>query len=330
MGNGGAAAGVSATVNPSSAARSAVAVLAAMALAACDPAPSPSSAPPTDPPTPAPTTLGAERLRGRIAWTVETEAASSDVVTTLLPMAAGDEPHVVAGTNERELDPDVSPDGGSVAYRSNPDPQSDAADIWVVRADGSGATNLTMDPRRNNWSPAWSPDGRRIAFASTRDGGRMSIWVMDEDGRNPTRVTRSHGEYPDWSPDGDRLVYAGSADGTGTGPYDLWVVDADGLTDPARITTWAGGDFAPAWSPDGEWIAYQSDVMGRFELWLVRPDGTGARAITPGEDGVWPAWSPDGLLAWSGPNGVTVVDLDANASLVLDAPKGADFLSWAT
>jgi Tol biopolymer transport system component len=310
--------------------RVAASILAAALAGGCAApiSPTPSPRPPASA-SPAPTNLDAQRISGRIAWSVAGPDGSDDVVTLELPAVAGAEPLRIAGSAEKEFDPDLSPDGRFVAYRSNPDPATDAADIWVIEVEGSVATNLTADPRLDNWSPAWSPDGTRIAFASTRNGGPMSIWTMDVKGGSLARVTRTHGEYPDWSPDGSRIVYAAPAGGGSNGPYDLWVADLMGAREAQRITSWAGTDFAPAWSPDGEWIAYQSDISGRFELWLIRPDGSDAHAVTPNEDGVWPAWSPDGLLAWSGPRGVVVADLETNASLVLPNPSGADFLSWS-
>jgi Tol biopolymer transport system component len=122
---------------------------------------------------------------------------------------------------------------------------------------------------------------------------------MDGQGADVQRVTREHGEYPDWSPQGDRIVYA--APPSGSGRYDLW-------------------------------IAYQSEIGERWEVWIIRADGTGARRVTPeGEDGVWPAWSPAGLLAWSGPGGIHVADVDSGANQTLgveDELLGPAFLSW--
>lgn len=72
-------------------------------------------------------------------------------------------------------------------------------EIWVMNVDGSHAANLTRNSA-NDWSPAWSPDGRSIAFASTRSGA-LNLWSMATDGSKRQRLTRSLAEYPSWSPD---------------------------------------------------------------------------------------------------------------------------------
>src|SRR4029078_11492396 len=145
----------------------------------------------------------------------------------------------------------------------------------------------------------------------------------------PRRVTRDHGEYPDWSSDGREIVYA--APPGGGGQYDLWRIAADGIGEPFRITMSPATDFAPAWSPDGRWIAYQTDTGSRWELWIVRPDGSDAHRVSPaGADGVWAAWTQTGLLAWSGPAGISVLDVDdgRTATIRMPGPGGPEFLSW--
>ena len=239
-------------------------------------------------------------VAGRMAFSSEASTGNEDVYSVELGRGGSSAAPVRLTTSEdKEFDPDISPDGRSIAFRLNPDVTSDHADIWVMAADGSGPSNLTNAPELDNWSPAWSPDGSRIAFASTRDGGTLSVWTMDGQGADVQRVTREHGEYPDWSPQGDRIVYA--APPSGSGRYDLW-------------------------------IAYQSEIGERWEVWIIRADGTGARRVTPeGEDGVWPAWSPAGLLAWSGPGGIHVADVDSGANQTLgveDELFGPSFLSW--
>jgi Tol biopolymer transport system component len=270
-------------------------------------------------------------VAGRMAFSSEASTGNEDVYSVELGRGGSSAAPVRLTTSEdKEFDPDISPDGRSIAFRLNPDVTSDHADIWVMAADGSGPSNLTNAPELDNWSPAWSPDGSRIAFASTRDGGTLSVWTMDGQGADVQRVTREHGEYPDWSPQGDRIVYA--APPSGSGRYDLWIVPADGAGEPVRLTDDPGTQFGPAWSPDGRWIAYQSEIGERWEVWIIRADGTGARRVTPeGEDGVWPAWSPAGLLAWSGPGGIHVADVDSGANQTLgveDELLGPSFLSW--
>ena len=86
------------------------------------------------------------------------------------------------------------------------------------------ATNLTHDAG-DDWYPAWSPDGQRIAFMSDRDGND-ELYVMDADGSNPTRLTQDAGRdwYSAWSPDGQRLAFVSDRDGNA----EIYVIAADG------------------------------------------------------------------------------------------------------
>lgn len=314
--------------------RPVTALAAILLVAACGATPSPTppavTAKPTPVPTASPTDLARDRIDGGLFFSSQTDDGADDLFLADLRAAAPVATRLTTDAT-RDIDPDLSPDGTRIAYRVNPDPESDAADIWVANADGSEAANLTNDPGQNNWSPAWSPDGTRIAFASSRDAGQLRIFTMAPDGTDVRPVTRDHGEYPDWSPDGERIVYAAPATGS-SGRYELWTIDAAGRGEPQRVTQTPGTEFAPAWSPDGEWIAFQAEVGFRWELWVIRPDGTDAQRVSPEEeDGVWPAWSATGLLVWAGNQGLTFADLAGNARRSLEPPRpGTDFLSWGS
>jgi Tol biopolymer transport system component len=152
--------------------------------------------------------------------------------------------------------------------------------IRTINPDGTGLATLGY----GQW-PAWSPDGKRVAFASN-ESGFYSLYLMNADGTARTRITNGHPEaiYPAWSPDGRTIAFDGS-DGLDT-------INPDG-TDLKRITN--GG--LPSWSPDGKWIAFDRLTEGGFgsDIYVSHPDGTGERQVTnlPGHDaGV--DWSPDG------------------------------------
>ena len=147
-------------------------------------------------------------------------------------------------------------------------------EIWLVRPDGAGLRRLV----RGGWNltPAWSRDGRWLAWASSR-GGKVRIWRIRPDGRGAGAVTpgfpNGDGD-PSWSPDGRRIAYSGS---TSTAGLTVWVKPVAGGR-PRNVVGLANAS-QPAWSPDGRWIAFAKHEGDLTHLFLVRPDGTGLRPI---------------------------------------------------
>lgn len=160
-------------------------------------------------------------------------------------------------------------------------------DIYRVRLNDAAPVQLTADPAWEG-DPAWSPDGSRIAFTSTR-GGQREIWLMNADGSGQTRLTREpfEGIAPSWSPDGTRIVFANPG-----GYSHLYVVSTDG-SGLYQLTAGSTHDLSPAWSPDGTRIAFARNGA----LHSIHLDGTGLVRLT-GESSSdvddRPAWAPDG------------------------------------
>jgi TolB protein len=179
--------------------------------------------------------------------------------------------------------------------------------VFVIRPDGTGDRQLTSSAGEN-FFPAWSSDGRRIAFTSTRNG-TPALWVMDADGSHQTGLTGppiAGGFVPSWSPDDRHIVFSAMA-GNPAHP-EIWTIDADGRN-PKQVTATStpGGSNAPSWSPDGTRIAFASDRSGAPEVYAMHPNGTGVRQLTQPTPPLYPAanvpvWSPDGarLAFWSG------------------------------
>ncbi|MBI2956964.1 MAG: serine/threonine-protein kinase [Acidobacteria bacterium] len=207
-----------------------------------------------------------------------------------------------------------SPDGRSLAY------VSDAAgnlDIYVQQIGGGRAIRLT-DSEADDAQPAWSPDGTRIAFVSARAypekrlsalinmgnwqgffaGRNGDVWVMPALGGSARRLAEN-AYYPAWSPDGKKLVYQALRDER----WGLWVQEVDTDT-PARllevgpVTTpipWHPVISQPAWSPDGEWIAFTAGWAASLHIYAVPAEGGAGRRLTEeGSSALMPSWSPDG------------------------------------
>lgn len=183
-------------------------------------------------------------------------------------------------TEDEALNGDWSPDRLWVAFETSRDGN---AEIYRARPDGMAPENLTADPS-DDGSPAYSPDGRRIAFTSTRGGGSPAVWIMRSDGRDPhpldAPVPPGAQRRPTWSPDGGRLAFS-VRDG---GSDQVYVTAADGSAASALAQ---GG--RPAWSRDGRRLYY-----ARRDTIFVRPsDGADNEEFVA--LGTAPAPSPDGL-----------------------------------
>ena len=153
----------------------------------------------------------------------------------------------------------------------------------------------------NDITPALSPDGTRLAFASNRSGGwQIYIWNLENGQIAPLTQQPGYKASPSWSPDGLWLAYEGYAENN----LDIFIQAADGSGDPLAVTNHLGGDFAPAWSPRGRLIAFISTRSGREQIWLADLDKSGEERFTPIENlnesrAAHPLWSADGrYLSW--------------------------------
>ena len=202
--------------------------------------------------------------------------------------------------------PAWSPDGMRIAFasgRDEPDPYNCQPacnfEIYVMNADGSGVKRLTVNPAED-FSPAWSPDGARLAFDSNRDGN-YEIYVMNANGSGVTNLS-SHGEWdvaPAWSPDGKRIAFSSDRDGN----WEIYDMSAGG-SGVTRLTVNPAEDDRPSWSPEGSRILFAStrhdpdpencDPNCNHEIYVMNADGSGPARLTDHPAHDWdPAWSPD-------------------------------------
>ena len=211
---------------------------------------------------------------------------------------------------------------GQIAFaRLGPD---GTAAVYAVNPDGSGLHRLA----RNAVDPAWSRDGKKLAYSLYTPSRRGGIYVSDASGGHAHRITGCtpvEAGQPSWSADGKRIVFAARgyiytihADGRGlkritTRPF---ITNADGRRLKIHAT-----DSRPAWSPDGSRIAFaRHGNGGRDNVWSMRPDGRGQRALTNTGTRGWlsPDWAPDGSrLVYARSPGLWVVGADGTNDHVI-------------
>ena len=185
-----------------------------------------------------------------------------------------------------------SPDWFWIAFASN--------ELVVSRPDGSGRRRLSETSF--GVAPAWSPDGRRLAFPRS-DG----LYVVAADGSGLRRLTPAPGWSPAWSPDGELIAFVG-------GPFDATQIRAvrpDGSGERVLSERVPGGHQGPVWSPDGQSLAFLTNLEDRsWRVTITTRDGEPVAQFPPTYSLPSLAWSPDSRRLLMSSLGVSVFDLE--------------------
>jgi len=199
------------------------------------------------------------------------------------------------GLPGRDRDPAISPDGKTVAV-SRLDPRTGTSNIWLIDAERGSASRLTFDPHGDS-APTWSPDGARLAFASQRSGGgRFDLYVRSSTGsaaEEPlSRDSPLSGIPSDWSRDGHVMIFTLTASNA---RGDIWALPLIDDRKPFPVVETSALERLGQLSPDGQWLAYESNETGTPEVYVRRfRDLEAAKRRVSTHGGVEPKWRRDG------------------------------------
>lgn len=210
---------------------------------------------------------------GQLAYNCETVGPSSHNVT--VPRGGSAATEFVLGCAPAPLLAFVRTSINEVIEHTG---QTYGGEIYTIKTNGTAATGLGVYTEE---TPAWSPDGSRLAFTSGSD-----IYVINADGSAQARLTNdpSLDSFRSWSPDGSKIGFTSVRDGT----LEVYVMNADG-TNPTRLTS-LDSVSEPAWSRDWSKIAFARSG----DIYVMNSDGTSITRLTSLGSSGQPAWSPDG------------------------------------
>jgi len=188
----------------------------------------------------------------------------------------------------------ITTTNGKIAFSWDAPPDF-KAHIYAINPDGLNVMQLTSGADQE-FHPAWSPDGTRIAFSRSLASGGRKIFVMNADGSNQIAITNGPGDFvPSWSPDGSTIAYLSV-----TASFELRLINADGTNQRVLVSRsgFRQSITGPAnWSPDGKKIAFAATdgFDGVTHIYVMDNGGSNQTALTSAAaSDVSPSWAPDG------------------------------------
>ena len=217
----------------------------------------------------------------------------------------------------------LSPDGTQVAF-DRTDTPAGTGDIWLHEFARGTSSRFTFDPAADT-EPVWSPDARYIVFASERDGARNLYRKLSSNaGPEEVLLRSSEPKIPtDWSSDGRFLLYTNTDPKNGA---DIWFLpltpERAGEPKPTPYLKTEFNETYGRFSPDGRFVAYQSDASGAYEIYVQPfPNPTGGKWMVSTGGGIRPRWRRDGkeLLYTSYPSNAKLMAVEVSTSPVFSA-----------
>ncbi len=188
--------------------------------------------------------------------------------------------------------PALSPPGDRLAFNLS-DPRGGKNDVWIRDLARGVSSRLTFEAG-DEISPLWAPDGSRIVYANDAGGGSLNLSEKSAGGQGGARallVTNEDKVPCDWSRDGRYIAFMSRGKTTN---WDIWVLPTFGDRKPIPVLQTAFVELLPVFSPDGKWIAYQSNESGRAEIYVQGfPELAGKWQVSTA-GGLEPRWSADG------------------------------------
>ena len=278
-----------------------------------------------------------ERLTGekgyfdtRVVYIDETGPKKRRIKRLAIMDQDGANVRMLSNGRELVLTPRFSPSSQQIAFMSYGTGQPR---VYMMNLE-TGQRQVVGDFPGMTFAPRFSPDGRKIIM-SLQEGGGSSIFEMDLNSRQTRRLTNlpeAIDTGPSYSPDGRRVVFESDREGT----QQLYVMGWDG-SGVRRISYGRGRYSTPVWSPRGDYIAFTKQLMGRFLIGVIRPDGSGERILSEGFHNEGPTWAPNGRVLMffreqrggnAGPR-IYSVDITGYNERVVKTPSFASDPAWS-
>ncbi len=214
----------------------------------------------------------------------------------------------------------LSPDGRLAAMTIEESGPSSAAHVWLAETARGTLTRFTFDGFSRD--PVWAPDGQSVVFGSKRGENAFGLYLQRVDGRSPAELLwASPSLWPDpqsWTPDGRTIVFNSKGRETSD---DIWTLSLDDRTARPWLATPAA-EWAGRLSPDGRWMAYNSNESGRDEVYVQPYPGPGAKRLVSAGGGTNAIWARDGReLFYRAGDAIVAVEVEAGPTFTVGPPR---------